>query len=82
MSLKTHGASSPTQRPKQRDFERDSYKMALEIAPAEKFLLNVQPELRQAIGEKSCTNSTICTRSIYCTKERFFSIREIETFSL
>jgi hypothetical protein len=38
-----------TQRPKWRNFERDSYKMALKIAPAEKFLLNnVQPESRQA----------------------------------
>jgi hypothetical protein len=60
-----------TQQPKWRNFERNSYKMALKIAPAEKFLLNVQPELRQAIGEKSCTNSTLCTRSIYRTKERF-----------
>ncbi len=63
---------SSTQRPKRRDFERDSYKMALKIAPANFFLLNVQPELRRAIGEKSCTNSTICTQSIYRTKERFF----------
>jgi hypothetical protein len=38
-----------TQRPKRRNFERYSYKMALKIAPAEKFLLNnVQPESRQA----------------------------------
>ncbi len=37
-----------TQRPKQRNFEQDSYKMALKITPAEKFLLNVQPESRQA----------------------------------
>jgi hypothetical protein len=50
-----------TQRPKRHNFERNSYKMALKIAPAKKFLLNVQPELRQATGEKSCTNSTICT---------------------
>jgi hypothetical protein len=27
--------------------------MALKIAPAKNFLLNVQPELRQAIGEKA-----------------------------
>jgi hypothetical protein len=71
-----------TQRPKRRNFECNSYKMALKIAPAKKFLLNVQPESRQAIGDKSCTSSTICTQSIYRTKERFFSIREIETFSL
>jgi hypothetical protein len=37
-----------TQRPKRSNFEQDSYKMALKIRPAEKFLLNVQPELRQA----------------------------------
>jgi hypothetical protein len=60
-----------TQRPKRHNFERNSYKMALKIVPAEKFLLNVQPELCQATGEKSCTNSTICTQSIYRTKERF-----------
>ncbi len=59
---------------KRRDFERDSYKMALKIMPAEKFLLNVQPESCQAIGEKSCTNSTRCTRSIYRTKERFLPL--------
>jgi hypothetical protein len=53
--------SGGTQRPKRRDFERDLYKMALKIALAVKFLLNVQPELHQAIGERSCTNSNICT---------------------
>jgi hypothetical protein len=45
-----------TQQPKQRNFEGDSYKMALKIAPAEKFLLNVQPESCQA---------TVCLTSIY-----------------
>jgi hypothetical protein len=57
-----------TQQPRWRNFECNLYKMALKIAPAEKFLLNVQPELHQAIGERSCTNSNICTQSIYCTK--------------
>jgi hypothetical protein len=71
-----------TQRPKRRNFERDSYKMALKIAPDKKFLLNVQPELRQAIGEKSCTNSTICTQSILWYKRKISSIHEIEIFSL
>jgi hypothetical protein len=60
-----------TQRPKQRNFERDSYKITLKIVPAKNFLLNVQPELRQAFGERSCTNSTICTQCIYRAKERF-----------
>jgi hypothetical protein len=41
-----------SQRPKGRNFERDSYKIALKIAPAENFLLNVQPELRQDIEKK------------------------------
>jgi hypothetical protein len=48
-----HIDTHPTQWPKWRNFERDSYKMALKITPAEKFLLNVQPESRQAIGKKA-----------------------------
>jgi hypothetical protein len=37
-------------------FEQDSYKMALKITPAEKFLLNVQPELRQATQQPRWRN--------------------------
>jgi hypothetical protein len=70
----------PTQQPKRHNFERNSYKMALKIAPAEIFLLNVQPESRQAIGKKSCTNSTICTQGIYRTKERFLPFVRYKPF--
>jgi hypothetical protein len=64
--------SSTTQQPKRHDFERDSHKMALKIAPAKKFLLNVQPESRPAIGERICTDSTICGQRFYPTKKDFF----------
>jgi hypothetical protein len=65
---------SAAQWPKRRNFECDSYKMAIKITPAKKFLLNIQPELHQAIEEKSCTNSTICTQGIHCTKKDFFHL--------
>jgi hypothetical protein len=58
--------------PKRRNFERDSYKMALKIAPAEKFLLNVQPELRQAIGEKAVPIPLYVLKVSIVQKKDFF----------
>ncbi len=69
---------SAAKRPKRRNFERDLYKMALKIAPAEKFLLYVQPELCQAIEERSCTNSNICTWDFFHLWDRnLFLVKEL-----
>ena len=50
-----------THRPRCCNFERNLGKMALKIAPPEKFLLNVQPELRRALSKTLWNNSFICT---------------------
>jgi hypothetical protein len=55
--------------------------MALKIAPAEIFLLNVQPELRQAI-EQEAVPIPIYVLKVSIVQRKNSSIHEIETFSL
>ena len=68
------GGQRLTQRPRWRNFRRNLGKMALKIAPGEKFSLYVQPESCQIIWERSCTNSNICRQNALLQRKDFFHL--------
>jgi hypothetical protein len=70
------------QRPKQRNFERNSYKMALKIALAKKFIAKCSARIAPGYWGKKLYKFHYMYSKYLSYKRKISSIREIETFSL